>query len=57
MSRSNWLMAKKFTVRGKMEIDFLDYKGVYAYVWKRMRLTVTWIAMYLHNMPFSSIRL
>ena len=57
MSRSNWVMAKKFTDRGKMEIDFLDNKGVYAYVWKRTRLTATWVAMYLHNMPFSSIYL
>ena len=40
-----------------MEIDFLDNKGVYAYVWKRMRLTATWVAMYLYNMPFSSIYL
>lgn len=46
MSRSNWIMAKKFTDRGKMEIDFLDNKGVYAYVWKRTRLTTTWFAMY-----------
>lgn len=57
MSRRNWIMAKKFTDRGKMEIDFLDNKGVYAYVWKRMGLIATWIAMYLHNMPFSSIYL
>lgn len=41
MSCSNWIMAKKFTDRGKMETDSLDKKGDNIYIWNTIRLTAT----------------